>query len=365
MKKTTFILLAFAGFTATIQAQNKYLNLVRLKSDLNTSGARLTIANSADLDVTAADKKTITFKIKIPTTVSNPTNFSKIMAKNDTPVNGSAGSYGVTFGSTATTAPNSHQDMRLVATASTPVYTNAATPPVKVATIGNTDNGKLATTLNDGNWHHFALVLNDTDGLSRLYYDGNVLITSFTPDAPGGPINMTNTLPLVFGASNTGGGGVSMSIDDIRVFTTAYTQSQVIADVTATVTNATPNLVANFDFESTITDATGRNTAALNSGGDSGTAITTGPAVVTLSTKENILQGISVYPNPTNSVINISQSDSAIHIKNVSLVNVLGQTIYANKTANAINVSGLTKGMYILKIESQEGAVSTTKVVVE
>ncbi len=363
MKKITFILLAFAGFTATIQAQNKYLNIVRLKSDLTASGARLTIANSADLDVTVADKKTITFKIKIPTTVSNPTNFSKIMAKNDTPVNGSAGSYGVTFGSVTTVAPNSHQDMRMVATATTPVYTNTAL--VKVATIGNTDNGKLATTLNDGYWHHFALVLNDTDGLSRLYYDGNVLITSFTPDSPGGPINMTNTLPLVFGASNTGGGGVSMSIDDIRVFTTAYTQSQVIADVTATVTNATPNLVANFDFESTITDATGRNTATLNSGGDSGTAITTGPAVVTLSTKENILQGISVYPNPTNSVINISQSDSSIQIKNVSLVNVLGQTVYANKTANAINVGGFAKGMYILKIESQEGAVSTTKVVVE
>lgn len=84
-----------------------------------------------------------------------------------------------------------------------------------------------------------------------------------------------------------------------------------------------------------------------------------------LSTKENILQGISVYPNPTNSVINISQSDSSIQIKNVSLVNVLGQTVYANKNANAINVSGFAKGMYILKIESQEGALSATKVVVE
>ena len=361
MKKITFLLLTFAGLTATTQAQNKYLNLVRLKSDNTASGARLTIANSADIDVTTA-AKTITFKIKIPTTVSNPTNFSKIMAKNDTYVNGSAGAYGITFGSTATTAPNSHQDMRLVATATTPVYTNTAL--VKVATIGNTDNGKLATTLNDGNWHHFALVLNDTDGLSRLYYDGNLLITSFTPDA-GGPINMTNTLPLVIGASNTGGGGVSMSIDDFRVFTAAYTQSQIIADASATVTAATANLVANFDFQDTVMDATGRNTATLNSGGDSGTAITTGDAVVTLSTNKNLLsKGISVYPNPANSVLNISQTDSAIDIKSVSLTNVLGQTVYSHNTAKSINVSGFTKGMYILKIESQNGDSATTKVIV-
>lgn len=357
MKKITFMLLAIAGLTATTQAQNKYLNIVRLKSDNSASGARLTIANSSDINVTTSSK-TITFKVKIPTTVTNPTNFGKIMVKNDSYVNGSAGQYGITFGSG--TSP--HNDMRLLATATTPVYTNSV--PTKVPQIGNNDNAKLATTLNDGNWHHFALVLNDTDGLSRLYYDGALLITSFTPDA-GGPINMTNTLPLVFGGSNTGGGGVNMSIDDIRVFTTAYTQSQIISDVTATVTSATANLVANFDFENGVNDAAGSNTATLNAGGDSGTAIITGNATVTLSTQDNVLaQGISVYPNPANSVINIDQSDNAIEIKNVSLVNILGQTVYSSASTKAINVSGFAKGLYILKIESKQGGASATKVVV-
>ena len=361
MKKITFMLLAIAGLTATTQAQNKYLNLVRLKSDNTVSGARLTIADSPDINVTTASK-TITFKIKVPTTVNTPTNFAKIMAKNDTNIDGVSGSYGITFGSKATVAPNSHNDMRLVATATTKVYTN--TSLVKVAQIGNSDNGKLAATLNDGNWHHFALVLNDTDGLSRLYYDGALLITSFIPDA-GGPINMTNTAPLVFGASNTGGGGVSMSIDDIRIFTTAYNVSQVVADASATVTAATANLVANFDFENGVTDAVGTNTASLNSGGDSGTAITTGDSTVTLSTQDNVLaQGISVYPNPANSEININQTDNSIDIKNVSLVNILGQTVYSSASTKAINVSGFAKGLYILKIEAKQGGISTTKVVV-
>lgn len=367
MKKITFMLLAIAGLTATTQAQNKYLNLVRLKADgTSVSGARLTIPHTADIDVTTASK-TITFKIKVPTTVNTPTNFAKLMAKNDTNVDGTSGSYGLTFGSASTAAPNSHKDMRLVATATTKVYTNTSTPPVKIAQTGNSDNLKLATTLNDGNWHHFALVLNDSDGLSRLYYDGALLSTSFPADA-GGPINMTNTASLVFGASNTGGGGVSMSIDDIRVFTAAFTQSQIITDISATVTAATANLVANYDFEAGTADATGRNTAgaSLNSGGDSGTAITTGDAAVTLSTQDNVLmQGISVYPNPSNSILNISNANSTIDIKNVSLINVLGQTVYFSDSAKGINVSSFSKGLYILKIESKEGGVATTKVMVE
>ena len=177
---------------------------------------------------------------------------------------------------------------------------------------------------------------------------------------------MTNIAPLVFGASNTGGGGVSMSIDDIRIFTAAYTSSQIASDMSATVDSSTPNLVANFDFEDSVNDATGRNTATLNSGGDSGTAIKTGDAIITLSTKNNILtQGISVYPNPTNSVINIVQSDNGMDIKNVTLTNVAGQQVYFKDSAKAIDVSKFSKGLYIMKIEGKDGSISTTKVLVE
>ena len=84
-----------------------------------------------------------------------------------------------------------------------------------------------------------------------------------------------------------------------------------------------------------------------------------------LSTKDNVLaQGISVYPNPANSVININQTDNSIDIKNVSLVNILGQTVYSSASAKSINVSSFAKGLYILKIESKDGGTATTKVVV-
>jgi len=47
-----------------------------------------------------------------------------------------------------------------------------------------------------------------------------------------------------------------------------------------------------------------------------------------LSTKDNVLSnGISIYPNPTNSILNINKSNSNIAIKNVSLINVIGKTV--------------------------------------
>ncbi|CAM4185974.1 T9SS type A sorting domain-containing protein [Flavobacterium weaverense] len=85
-----------------------------------------------------------------------------------------------------------------------------------------------------------------------------------------------------------------------------------------------------------------------------------------LSTKNNILtQGISVYPNPTNSVINIVQSDNGMDIKNVTLTNVAGQQVYFKDSAKAIDVSKFSKGLYIMKIEAKDGSNSTTKVLVE
>lgn len=85
-----------------------------------------------------------------------------------------------------------------------------------------------------------------------------------------------------------------------------------------------------------------------------------------LSTKDNVLsQGISIYPNPTNSVININSSNSNIAIKNVSLINVIGKTVYSSASTKAINVSNFSKGLYILKIEAQDGGVATKKVIVK
>lgn len=86
----------------------------------------------------------------------------------------------------------------------------------------------------------------------------------------------------------------------------------------------------------------------------------------TLSTKDNVLSdAFTVYPNPTNSVLNISKSNAAISIKNVKLLDLTGKVVYKSINAQPINVANYSKGLYILRIESKEGAVATKKVLVK
>lgn len=85
----------------------------------------------------------------------------------------------------------------------------------------------------------------------------------------------------------------------------------------------------------------------------------------TLGTEDHVLNdGFSVYPNPSNSVINISKTNSNSTIKNVSLINIIGKTVYSNTSIQPIDVGAFSKGLYILKIESQDGGVATKKILI-
>ncbi len=72
----------------------------------------------------------------------------------------------------------------------------------------------------------------------------------------------------------------------------------------------------------------------------------------------NVIKGSSVsineiliYPNPATNVINIS---SVNEIKNISVFNYVGQTIY-NGTDKKIYTSNFEAGIYLIKIETKEG----------
>lgn len=84
-----------------------------------------------------------------------------------------------------------------------------------------------------------------------------------------------------------------------------------------------------------------------------------------LSINDNALsEGITIYPNPTNSIFNIKNSNANMATKKVSLISVMGKTVYSNTSLQPINVSRFSKGLYILKIEAQDGSVATKKVLV-
>ncbi|WP_420572843.1 T9SS type A sorting domain-containing protein [Kordia sp.] len=74
----------------------------------------------------------------------------------------------------------------------------------------------------------------------------------------------------------------------------------------------------------------------------------------TLSTDIIEEEKISIYPNPTSSILKINFSNNDI-IKSVKLYNVIGQKMIFNidRQNNIIDVSDLAKGVYILNIKTE------------
>lgn len=77
-----------------------------------------------------------------------------------------------------------------------------------------------------------------------------------------------------------------------------------------------------------------------------------------LSIPENVYNSISVYPNPTQDIVNIS-SALDLNITKISIFDTRGKTVFeSSKNMTEINVSTLSSGVYILKLHSDLGSVS-------
>jgi hypothetical protein len=63
--------------------------------------------------------------------------------------------------------------------------------------------------------------------------------------------------------------------------------------------------------------------------------------------------GLEIYPNPTNSILNITANNLGIQNSLVEIRNVLGETVISTMFANQINVSELTKGVYFLTLKNR------------
>lgn len=362
MKKNLLSILMIASLALSTQAQNTYLNI----SNAPTIGGRFVIPNNDAINVTAVQSKTITFRIMIPSGVSNNLNFAKVMLKNDAAAAG-AGAYGITFGS-STTLP--HNDMRLVETSTQPLA------------YGNNNNNNLAAGLNDGNWHHFALVLNDNTDLvgnptskSKLYFDGvQIAIATQTANVQTGPVDMTNVANLVFGAAASGGTAVSgMAIDDIRVWDSAFTPAQIAADKTAvidaTTAPTTVGLLAAYDFQSPATlaivpDITGKTVSANAIVGSSATAFATGSSLGNQEFATNAMN-VSIATNRTTGIINISAPQAATGIS-VAIFDLSGKVVATSKsndtTAN-VSLSNVSSGIYLVKVT--DGVSSYTQKIIK
>jgi hypothetical protein len=83
-----------------------------------------------------------------------------------------------------------------------------------------------------------------------------------------------------------------------------------------------------------------------------------------LSVKQNQISGLSVYPNPVSKGTLYITSNSS-NSKTVSVYDILGKQVLNAKTSNnAVNVSSLKGGAYIVKI-TEDGKTDTRKLIIE
>ena len=79
-----------------------------------------------------------------------------------------------------------------------------------------------------------------------------------------------------------------------------------------------------------------------------------------LSIEENTATLFSIYPNPTNGVLNINSSST---VSEITVYNNLGQLFLTSEEKNQIDISTLNEGIYFVKISNQNGQTETKKVI--
>jgi hypothetical protein len=78
------------------------------------------------------------------------------------------------------------------------------------------------------------------------------------------------------------------------------------------------------------------------------------PSALGTAEFENTTNTISLYPNPAHEVLNISSTNS---ITKIEVYDMQGRNVASNNNASNVNVEGLVKGVYIVKVMQENGSV--------
>lgn len=263
-----------------------------------------------------------------------------------------------------------------------------------------------ATAVFDDNWHHIAVVEDTTTGTTAvtLYVDG-VADATISGTTYARPTSWNNSSGSGGRANRSVFGAIARADDMDKNNMTGFTNANLAyngeidefaswkkalsaVEVGVRADNATgrctapsgADLFRYVSFDATpIADNPGSASIILYDGanydGTDGENLRTtdytnftfndynGCSVASVA--DDILsKAVSIYPNPTNSMLNIKINDTNINIKNINLIDITGKVVYSNSDVKPFNVSQYSKGLYVLKIESQQGNVATRKVVV-
>ncbi|WP_298392921.1 LamG-like jellyroll fold domain-containing protein [Flavobacterium sp.] len=169
----------------------------------------------------------------------------------------------------------------------------------------------VANTTSLNTWIHYVFTYDGT--VSKIYKNGALLGTNTIA------FNTLNNGNL-FRLGLTESGGVNYfngTVDDLKIYNYAISD----ADVTSLFSN---NILASENFTSQNLKAT-------------------------------------IYPNPTSDNFSIEMENE---VKSVEIYSIQGHKVLTSNTKD-MNVSNLSKGMYLVKIEDSNNAVSTQKLIIK
>jgi hypothetical protein len=200
---------------------------------------------------------------------------------------------------------------------------------VTVASSGNTVTPQVVTIAE----------LNNASAITAGTYESELVqINGVTFDTT------TATFPL----STAAAANINLTIgSDVLTFRTAFSEANYMG--TAKPTSAT-NIIALVGRFNTTAQVTSRNTTDLN-------------APLSSSSFDNI-NGLTMYPNPLsgNTLYLTSTANAAMAVQ---IFDLLGKEVLkATVVNNAVNVSGLNAGVYMVKV-TEEGKTASRKLVIQ
>lgn len=91
--------------------------------------------------------------------------------------------------------------------------------------------------------------------------------------------------------------------------------------------------------------------------------------IIEIKTKETVIQSdlvFTVYPNPSNDLVNIQIENYVKGVMSYQLVSASGQLIFSKKAAEnltTISMGNIAQGIYFIKVSCDEKPIKTFKII--
>jgi hypothetical protein len=224
------------------------------------------------------------------------------------------------------------------------------------------------TVLNDGSWHHLAMVVNRVSNTVTFYVDGNVDAT--VTNSAIGTLNMDIAVPMLIGTERTIVAFINGNEDEVRIWNRALCQTEIQNNMNAELPDLQIGLVSYYKFnqglatqanpsETTAKDNAGANDGALTNFALSGsTSNWTSPGAVTTGSVAPVFLPLTITANPTSvcpaatSTLTASGSVTTYTWASgpATAVNVVSPTVTTTYSVTGTDVNGCLSNISVVTV---------------